>query len=106
MSRHRDDGDGRCVLSDLPVESCAGCQGHTDPVVDLLLNEGDRSDRPDWKTGEGDATVPAAAAHAISAKYPGQCTAWPGCEIRRGDSIIPTRAGTWMHDPCCPGGKR
>lgn len=37
MSRHRDDGDGYCVVTTLPVEMCAECQGKADPEVEVLL---------------------------------------------------------------------
>lgn len=106
MARHRDDGTGRCVVTELFVTMCAGCRGHTNTAVDLLLKEGGHGDGPAWTRPEHDAAKPAPDAHAITARFHGHCTAVPGCEIWPGDAIIPTRAGTWMHDPNCPGGKR
>lgn len=108
MSAHKDDGSGRCELTELPVDQCSGCRGHSDPVVDMLLNEGTHGDGPGWKRiPDGEPyTEPAPDAHPFTARYHGGCTAVPGCPIRPGDQIIGTRAGTYMHAPSCPGGKR
>lgn len=107
MSGHRDDGTGRCELSDLLVAECAGCLGHSDTAVDMLLNEGRHSDGPRWRQPEpGVDNLPAVDAHPITAKYYGWCTAQQNCRIKAGDVIIATQAGGYMHAPNCPGGKQ
>lgn len=108
MSGHKDDGTGRCEHSELLVTECAGCLGHSDPVVDQLLREGSHGDGPGRQhvaEPEG-AAIPDPGAFPFVARYHGGCTASPGCPIRPGDQIIATRAGTYMHHPSCPPGKR
>lgn len=103
--RHQADDDGRCVVTELPVDSCSGCRGHSDPVVDQLLNEGAHREGPGWRAQPGDLAEPAPDAHPFTAMYVGDCTALSNCRIRKGDTIIATRAGTYMHSPGCPAGK-
>lgn len=107
MSAHKDDGTGRCEHSDLLVTECAGCLGHSDPVVELLLKEGSHGDGPGWQPEDPELNnTPAHDAHPITAKYYGWCTARPHCRIKQGDAIIATQAGGYMHAPSCPGGKQ
>jgi hypothetical protein len=120
MTRHADDGTGRCELSDLLVSQCAGCLGHSSWVAERLAAEAVREprevaehDAPEKRPEEADYwsrpgvgvmnRLPGSSGRRIGrtfkSLYAGaQCA---GCRqpIAKGALICSTTRG-YQHDQC------
>lgn len=75
---HKDDGDGFCVGSDLPVAQCAGCMGHVEGVG-----------------------VPVETFGETTAKYRGRVSCGDMVEV--GDIIYVDAEGEWICGSCSRG---
>lgn len=90
------DADGRCALSDLPVESC-GCRKHRPDGGTLHVEPGNA------RSGGGHVYP---LEYVQAARYPGKC---PECQewYQVGEMITPqrfktikTNTGRWAHQEC------